>query len=100
MSAGTYFPGRGTFVEESYLAGQAEGQAEGQALGQAAGQAESILRLLEGRGVAVSVEVAERVRGCGEREVLTRWFDRAITAETAEAIFEADERGSEASGEA
>jgi hypothetical protein len=43
---GTFFPGRGTLIEETWLAGQASGEAKGEAKG--------ILRILEVRGLPVS----------------------------------------------
>ncbi|MEV0260650.1 hypothetical protein AB0I49_04815 [Streptomyces sp. NPDC050617] len=72
---GTYFPGRGTIIEETYLRGKAETEAQ------------LILQLLEGRGVPVPESVRERVTGCTDLDTLNRWFDRAITAASAEELF-------------
>ncbi|MEW2401749.1 hypothetical protein [Streptomyces sp. NPDC046862] len=75
----TYFPGHGTLFEETYLEGKAEGKAEGEAT--------LILRLLERRGIAVTKDVRERVLGCTDLATLTLWFDRSLTATTAEDLF-------------
>ncbi|MFC6067622.1 hypothetical protein [Streptomyces ochraceiscleroticus] len=98
---GSYFPGRGTIVEETYLEGKAEGKAEGRAEGEADGRVTLILRLLEGRGIAVSEEARARITGCTELDVLDRWFDRALTAQEADELFADDvEAGTETSAEA
>ncbi|GAA3899821.1 hypothetical protein GCM10022244_07490 [Streptomyces gulbargensis] len=88
MSVGSFFPGRGTLVEESFLKGKAEGEAEGKA----EGKAEAILRVLVARGLAVSDDVARRVSSCGDAGLLDRWLDRAITAAAAEDLFVDDGR--------
>ncbi|MFF3317245.1 hypothetical protein ACFYV5_17300 [Streptomyces sp. NPDC003035] len=82
LMVGSFFPGRGTLVEETYLKGKADGEAEG--------KAESVLRLLAGRGVPVPEVMAQRISGCTDSDTLDRWFDRAITAVHAEELF-ADE---------
>lgn len=51
------------------------------------GRAEDILRLLDRRGIHVPDADRERITGCDDLDVLGRWFDRAITATSAEAIF-------------
>ncbi|MEV0274920.1 hypothetical protein AB0I22_00825 [Streptomyces sp. NPDC050610] len=76
---GTYFPGRGTLVEETYLKGKAKGWAQ------------SILRLLEGRGVPVSESVRERITNCTDLDTLNHWFNRAVTATDAEELFAEEE---------
>lgn len=59
--------------------------------GKAEGKATLILRLLESRGVAVPEDDRERITGCTDLDVLDRWFDRAITAPDADALFVEDE---------
>jgi hypothetical protein len=77
----TYFPGRGSPFEVSYLEGKAKGEAEGRAKGEAEGRAEgeakSVLRLLERRGIAVPDDARERILGCTDLDTLRMWFDRA-----------------------
>jgi hypothetical protein len=79
---GTYFPGRGTLIEESYLEGKAEGKAE-------AGAA-SILRVLERRGIPVPDHIRDRITTCTHLDTLNTWLDQAITISTASDLFTAD----------
>ncbi len=55
--------------------------------GRAQGRAQSILVVLEARGINVPDEVRERVTACDDLEVLDRWLVRAATAPSAEEIF-------------
>ncbi|MGY1437697.1 RpnC/YadD family protein [Streptomyces reniochalinae] len=99
MKNGSYFPGRGTLVEETFLKGKAEGQAEGMAEGKAAGQAEgqvrSVLRLLEMRGIPVTETQRARLAACTDPEVLDTWLERAFRITDADQLF-ADEPGAAA----
>ncbi|MEV0689296.1 hypothetical protein [Streptomyces sp. NPDC050388] len=72
----THFPGHGTLFEEKYLEGKAEGKAE------------DILRVLQVRGLTVSDGVHERITTCTDLDTLTAWFDRSLTATTAEDVLE------------
>ncbi|WP_217245644.1 hypothetical protein [Streptomyces sp. AC602_WCS936] len=56
--------------------------------GRAQRGAEDILIVLEQRGLDVSDDVRGRITACGDPEVLRHWLARAVTAPTAEAIFE------------
>ncbi|MFJ4079566.1 hypothetical protein ACIP2Z_11465 [Streptomyces iakyrus] len=71
----TYFPGRGTLFEETYLEGKAEGKAE------------SILSVLDKRGIPVPEATRDRITSCTDLDTLTLWFDRSLTATTAEDLF-------------
>ncbi|MBA2945296.1 hypothetical protein [Streptomyces himalayensis] len=82
MSFVTYFPGRGTVRETAYLEGKAEGKAED--------RASLILRLLEKRGIPVTEDTRERVTSCTDLDTLILWFDRALTATTADELFTED----------
>ncbi|WP_329618542.1 hypothetical protein [Streptomyces sp. S465] len=84
MSVGTYFPGRGTLIEETFLKGKAEGKAEGEAHGRAQG----VLRVLEKRGIPTQPETRDRITNCTDLDTLDRWLDRAITVSTADELFE------------
>ncbi|GAA2239879.1 hypothetical protein [Streptomyces indiaensis] len=80
---GTYFPGRGTLFEESYLEGKAAGRAEGRA----EDRVTMILRVLEKRGVGIPQATRDRISSCTDLDTLTLWFDRSLTAATAEDLF-------------
>ncbi|WP_247746324.1 hypothetical protein [Streptomyces oryzae] len=75
MKNGSFFPGRGTLVEETFLEGKADERAR------------SVLRLLEMRGITVSESQRARVTGCADLDTLDRWFERAFSATEAEQIF-------------
>ncbi|GHF04325.1 hypothetical protein [Streptomyces morookaense] len=87
MGVGSFFPGRGTLVEEKYLEGKADGVAEGLAEGKAEERARLVLRVLERRGISVPDEVRERLADCSDLDVLDRWLDQAFVVSTAEEIF-------------
>ncbi|MER6010539.1 hypothetical protein [Streptomyces bluensis] len=82
----TYFPGRGTLFEETYLEGEAKGKAEGKAEDRAA----LILRVLEKHGIPVPENTRERITSCTDLDTLIHWFDRSLTATTAEDLFAED----------
>ncbi len=56
--------------------------------GRAQRGAEDVLIVLEQRGLAVTDEVRARITSCDDPEVLRHWLTRAVTAPTAERIFE------------
>ncbi|MEU9364786.1 hypothetical protein AB0D71_08525 [Streptomyces avermitilis] len=78
MAVITSFPGRGTFIEETYLEGKADGKAE------------DVLRVLKTRGIPVPDEVRQRVSGCADPDTLDRWLDQAVTVSDAEDLFAED----------
>ncbi|MFE2294188.1 hypothetical protein [Streptomyces sp. NPDC059452] len=61
---------------------------EGRDEGRVAGRVEDILRILEVRGVAVPEDARQRITACTDLPVLDVWFERAVTAMTADAVFE------------
>ncbi|MFH8219488.1 hypothetical protein ACH4C2_09520 [Streptomyces sp. NPDC018057] len=71
----TFFPGRGTLIEETYLQGEAKGRIA------------LILRTLEKREIGVPEEAHDRITSCTDLDQLTTWFDRALTAEAADDLF-------------
>ncbi|RZB14647.1 hypothetical protein StrepF001_36580 [Streptomyces sp. F001] len=77
------FPGRGTIIEESINKGMAEGKAKGRA----EGRAEDILRILQLRGIDIPEAARERITSCTDLDTLGTWFDRALTAASAEELF-------------
>lgn len=68
-------PGQGTLFEEAYLEGKAEGKAE------------SILSVLEKRGIPVPEDTRDRIISCTDLDTLALWFDRSLTATTVEDLF-------------
>jgi hypothetical protein len=86
MSVGTFFPGRGTIVEESYLKGVEEGREEGRA----EERSQMVLRVLEKRQIPTLASTRERITACADAAVLTRWLDRAFTVTDAEDLFSQD----------
>ncbi|MFD8450636.1 hypothetical protein [Streptomyces coelicoflavus] len=81
------FPGSNSIVEESWLEGRAKGRAEAKAKGRAEGRAETILRVLEVRGVETPDSVHERVASCTDLDVLGTWLTRSLSATRAEELF-------------
>ncbi|WP_262059348.1 hypothetical protein [Streptomyces sp. STR69] len=71
----THFPGHGTLFEEKYLEGKTEDRAS------------LILRVLEKHGIDVPEDIRERITSCSDLDTLTLWFDRSLTASTAEDLF-------------
>ncbi|MEU3598162.1 hypothetical protein ABZ714_05420 [Streptomyces sp. NPDC006798] len=100
MAVGTYFPGRGTMIERSFLKGVAEGQEkgreEGLAEGQAAERSRLILSALEKRGIPTTDDHRTRIADCTDLEVLDHWWDQVFTVDNAEELF--IEGGEEARG--
>jgi len=86
VSVGTYLPGRGTIVEESYLKGVEEGREEGRA----EERAQMVLRVLEKRRIFTLARTRERITACPDTDVLDRWLDRAFTITDAEDLFAED----------
>ena len=72
-----------TFVERIHDQGIAEGEAKGEAKG----KAEAVLKLLDARRLVPSSEQRQQVTSCTDALQLDRWFDRAITADTAAEVF-------------
>ncbi|WP_329197953.1 hypothetical protein [Streptomyces sp. NBC_01435] len=60
---------------------------EGRAEGQAKGQAESLLLVLEARGITLADEAREKITSCHDLQLLRQWLNRAITAATIEEVF-------------
>ena len=60
--------------------GKALGWAEGKAAGRAEMMAESIVKILEARGVAVSPAQREEILSCSDLDQLDHWWSRAASA--------------------
>lgn len=63
-----------------------EREAAARAMGRAEGIAESILRLLEARGIAMSPEQRREILGCSDLERLNRWLLKAVSALTVDEL--------------
>ena len=66
----------------------AEGEARGVAQGELRRAAASVLTVLETRGLSVTAEVRAQIEGCQDLDVLQHWLTRAVTATSADQIFE------------
>ncbi|MFJ5305313.1 hypothetical protein [Streptomyces sp. NPDC088350] len=66
-------------MKKAYLEGHAEGRVEN--------RASLILRVLEKHGIDVPHDIRERITSCTDLDTLTLWFDRSLTASTAEDLF-------------
>jgi hypothetical protein len=61
--------------------------AVGCAHGEALGRAETILLVLDARGIAVPAEIRDQVLDCTGIAQLDAWAERAATAETVSEVF-------------
>ncbi|MEU8539469.1 hypothetical protein AB0C52_05615 [Streptomyces sp. NPDC048717] len=78
MKNGSYFPGRGTLVEETFLEGQAVAKAN------------AVVSVLKTRGIDVDSEALERIKGCTDTDTLDRWLTLAVTTPRAADLFESE----------
>lgn len=61
--------------------------AEGEAKGEAKGEANSILTVLDARGIAVSEQVRETITSCDDLDQLQKWLRRALEVVEAEELL-------------
>jgi hypothetical protein len=61
-------------------------EAAAEARGEARGEAQSILRILEARGIAVSPAQREEILRCADRDRLDRWLLRAVQVSSADEV--------------
>jgi len=61
--------------------------AQGEAKGKAEGKAQSVLRVLERRGVVVSNDHRERILACSDVAMLECWLDAAVVATRVDELF-------------
>src|SRR5262245_27023377 len=66
-------------------AGRAEGGAERRGC---EGRAADILLVLRTRGITVPEEIEQRIAACTDPAVLSRWLERAVTAQCAAEVME------------
>jgi hypothetical protein len=84
-----YRKGKAEGLAKGKAEGLAKGKAEGLARGNAAGRAESLLILLDRRGIAVPPALRKKILGCTDVAQLDRWFVRAVTATSVTEILAA-----------
>ena len=82
----TEYEWRSETYRELVATAAAEGAARGVAEGTARGEAHSVLKVLEARGITVSVGVREQILACTDVEQLDLWLRRAVTATSAEDV--------------
>jgi predicted nucleotidyltransferase/HEPN domain-containing protein len=75
-------------LQEGEAKGLREGRQEGLQEGEAKGTAAAILLVLKTRGVAVPPDIGQRIAACTDPAVLSRWLERAVTAQSAAEIVE------------
>jgi len=66
-----------------------EGEAKGEAKGKAEGKAQSVLAVLDARGIPVSATIRARILGCQDPATLDVWVRRAAVTSTAAAVVRA-----------
>jgi hypothetical protein len=71
---------RSDFIDSFKAEGRAEGKAESLAL--------AIMKTLAVRGILVDEKRTEQVQSCADLDQLNTWFESALTAETADDIFD------------
>ena len=64
-----------------------EGREEGREEGRQEGEAIAVVKLLEGRGVALSDQQRARILECDDSGLVDKWLIRAATAEHADDVF-------------
>jgi hypothetical protein len=72
---------------EGRVEGRVEGRAEGRAEGEVKGRAESVLRVLKARGLAVSMAQRKEILGCPDIARLDRWLDRVAVASSTDQLL-------------
>ena len=74
-------------VRDGYRQGMRDGKREGVREGKSAGKAESVLMLLETRGVPLNKSLRDKILSCDDPVTLERWFKKAISATSASEVF-------------
>jgi predicted transposase/invertase (TIGR01784 family) len=73
--------------EEGHKSGIAEGHKSGVAEGLAVGRRDSLLRILELRGITLTEEDQNRISHCSDLGKLDQWLRNGLTASTAGEVF-------------
>jgi hypothetical protein len=64
-----------------------QGMQQGLEQGEVKAKSEDVLKIIDARAIDVTPEQRERVSSCADIAQLDEWFDSALAAETAAAIF-------------
>ncbi|MBO8202374.1 hypothetical protein JW613_29425 [Streptomyces smyrnaeus] len=80
MKNGSFFPGRGTLVEETFLEGKAAGIVEE--------RVRFILRTLEKRDMPVRASQHVRITGTDDMTALAHWMDKVLTVTDVSELFD------------
>jgi hypothetical protein len=75
------------FVQEGLQKGMQEGLQKGMQEGEVKAKSEHVLKIIDARAIDVTAEQRQLVSSCTDIAQLDEWFDSALTAETAAAIF-------------
>ena len=76
--------------EEGEARGREEGEARGREEGEVRGRADSVLAVLEARGIPLTDDVRARILANSDPETLMRWLRRAGTASSLDEVLDAD----------
>ncbi|MDJ1134593.1 hypothetical protein [Streptomyces iconiensis] len=88
MKNGSYFPGRGTLVEETFLKGEAKGIAKGIAQGITEERARFVLLVLDNREIPLTESQRVRITACTDPDQLDHWVKRAMTVTHADELLD------------
>lgn len=73
--------------KKAFAEGRVKGRVEGRAEGRVEGLKESLLRILEARGLPVADAQRERIVACRDAAVLDRWIAGALTARSVDDVL-------------
>ncbi|GAB3669706.1 hypothetical protein GCM10027589_37690 [Actinocorallia lasiicapitis] len=79
---------KSAYAQELRAEGEIRGEARGEARGRAQGEARTIIRILDARHIPLSDQARNRILSCTDLAKLDTWADRALEAETIEAVLE------------
>jgi hypothetical protein len=75
------------FFTEAHRRSYTEGKSEGLAEGLAKGKAESVLTLLQQRGLAMTDEQQRQIRSCTDLAILDRWLARVLSVASVDELL-------------
>ncbi|GAA0333473.1 hypothetical protein NE235_13570 [Actinoallomurus spadix] len=81
-------PYKSDAFRRTYAEGEASGEAKGVAKGETKGRVETLLQVLEARGVMVPDEARERITACTDVAQIEAWVKRSVIVRTVDALFD------------
>lgn len=81
-------PYKSDLLRSTYAEGEAKGEAKGEARGEVKGKVETLLQVLEARGVTVPSEARQRITACTDIAQIEAWVKRAVIVRTVDALFD------------